>query len=220
LAVSAHEDVTLDFHFDPALTALFQVILIDITLAGDNAVVIGMVAATVSPPDRRKIIFWGLAAAVLLRIGLAVVAVQLLTILGLAVAGGLLLLWVAFRLYRETRDKKEEAAGVAQFDGETLAAKHKAGHPSPLKRAIFQVVVADISMSLDNVLGVAGAARNHLWVLIVGLLLSIALTGIAATFIAKLLHRYPWISYVGLLIIVYVALKMIWDGSAEVMHVL
>lgn len=210
----------MDFHFDPALTALFQVILIDITLAGDNAVVIGMVAATVPPADRRKIVFWGLAAAVVLRIGLATVAVELLTILGLAVAGGLLLLWVAWRLYRETRNRKAEAAGVAQFDGETQAAKQKSGHPSSLKRAIFQVVVADISMSLDNVLGVAGAARNHLWVLVIGLLLSIALTGIAATFIAKLLHRYPWISYVGLLIIVYVAGKMIWDGSAELMHVL
>lgn len=208
----------MDLHFlDPALVALFQVVLIDITLAGDNAVVIGMVAVTVPPKDRRKIIFWGLAAAVVLRIGLAAVAIELLTILGLAIAGGLLLLWVAWRLYRQLREEKEAKAGVAAFDD------GKAARPGDkyvsLNRAIFQVVVADISMSLDNVLGVAGAARNHFWVLAIGLLLSIALTAVAATFIAKLLGRYPWIAYVGLLIIVYVAGKMIWDGSEELMHV-
>ena len=208
----------MDLHFlDPALVALFQVVLIDITLAGDNAVVIGMVAVTVPPKDRRKIIFWGLAAAVVLRIGLAAVAVELLTILGLAIAGGLLLLWVAWRLYRQLREEKEAKAGVAAFDDGK--AEGPPNHFVSLNRAIFQVVVADISMSLDNVLGVAGAARNHFWVLAVGLLLSIALTAVAATFIAKLLGRYPWIAYVGLLIIVYVAGKMIWDGSEELMHV-
>ena len=208
----------MDFHLDPALVALFQVVLIDITLAGDNAVVIGMVAVTVPPADRRKIIFWGLAAAVVLRIGLAAVAIQLLAILGLAIAGGLLLLWVAWRLYRQLREEKEAKAGVATFD-DGKAVKAGDNYVS-LNRAIFQVVVADISMSLDNVLGVAGAARDHFWVLAVGLLLSIGLTAVAATFIAKLLGRYPWIAYVGLIIIVYVAGKMIWDGSEEVMHVL
>ena len=208
----------MDFHFDPALVALFQVVLIDITLAGDNAVVIGMVAVQVPPKDRRKIIFWGLAAAVVLRIGLAAIAIELLTILGLAIAGGLLLLWVAWRLYRQLREEKEAKAAVATFDdGKAEGAHHKY---LSLNRAIFQVVVADISMSLDNVLGVAGAARDHFWVLAVGLLLSIALTAVAATFIAKALQRYPWIAYVGLLIIVYVAGKMIWDGSEEVMRFL
>ena len=207
----------MDFHLDPALVALFQVVLIDITLAGDNAVVIGMVAVTVPPKERRKIIFWGLAAAVVLRIGLAAIAVELLTILGLAIAGGLLLLWVAWRLYRQLREEKEAKAGVAAFDdGKAANADHKY---VSLNRAIFQVVVADISMSLDNVLGVAGAARDHFWVLAVGLMLSIALTAVAATFIAKLLGRYPWIAYAGLLIIIYVAGKMIWDGSEDLMHV-
>jgi YjbE family integral membrane protein len=208
----------LDFHFDPALVALFQVVLIDITLAGDNAVVIGMVAVQVPPKDRRKIIFWGLAAAVVLRIGLAAIAIELLTILGLAIAGGLLLLWVAWRLYRQLREEKEAKAAVATFDdGKADGPHHKY---LSLNRAIFQVVVADISMSLDNVLGVAGAARDHFWVLAVGLLLSIALTAVAATFIAKALQRHPWIAYVGLLIIVYVAGKMIWDGSEEIMRFL
>lgn len=208
----------MDFHLDPALVALFQVVLIDITLAGDNAVVIGMVAVQVPPKDRRKIIFWGLAAAVVLRIGLAAIAVQLLAILGLAIAGGLLLLWVAWRLYRQLREEKEAKAGVATFDDGKALRPHD--HYLSINRAIFQVVVADISMSLDNVLGVAGAARDHFWVLAVGLLLSIALTAVAATFIAKALQRYPWIAYVGLLIIVYVAGKMIWDGSEEVMRFL
>jgi YjbE family integral membrane protein len=216
----------LNLHLDPALIALFQVILIDITLAGDNAVVIGMVAATVPVADRRKIIFWGLAAAVVLRIGLATIAVELLAVLGLALAGGLLLLWVAWRLYRQIREAKEETAGVAAFGNTTEQTKTHADSAGlmersiSLKRAVLQVVAADISMSLDNVLGVAGAAREHIWVLAVGLLLSIALTGVAAAYIAKLLHRYPWIAYVGLLIIVYVALKMIWAGGASVLHIL
>ncbi len=210
----------MDFHLDPALTALFQVVLIDITLAGDNAIVIGMVAATVPPADRRKIIFWGLAAAVILRIGLALVAVELLTILGLAVAGGLLLLWVAYRLYRQLRAAKSEIAGVATFNATAQSVEEPAGKYSSFKRAILQVALADISMSLDNVLGVAGAAHKHIWVLALGLMLSIALTAVAATYIAKLLHRYPWIAYVGLLIIVFVAGKMILEGSTELIHVL
>ena len=206
----------MDYNFDPALVALFQVILIDITLAGDNAIVIGMVAAAAPPADRRKIIFWGLAAAVVLRIGLAVVAIQLLAIIGLAIAGGLLLLWVSWRMYRQIREDKEETAGVAAFEANQKPANGADSKYLSLNQAIFQVVVADISMSLDNVLGVAGAAREHMWVLAVGLVLSIALTAVAATIIARLLHRYPWIAYVGLLIIVYVALKMIWDGSEAV----
>ncbi|MGQ0741361.1 MAG: YjbE family putative metal transport protein [Alphaproteobacteria bacterium] len=206
---------------EPALVALFQVILIDITLAGDNAVVIGMVAASVRPELRKKIIFWGLAAAVVLRIGLALIAVQLLTILGLAIAGGLLLLWVAWRLYRQLRkDHSAEEASVATIAGVNGTAAAAAGNYVPMNKAIFQVVVADISMSLDNVLAVAGAARDHAWVLAIGLLLSIALTAVAATIIARLLHRYPWIAYVGLLIIVYVALKMIWDGGEEVLRLI
>ncbi len=219
----------MNFHLDPALIALLQVILIDITLAGDNAVVIGTVAARVPPADQRKVIFWGLAAAVVLRIGLATIAVKLLAILGLAIAGGILLLWVAWRLYRDLREGKEEKAGMkAIAHAESKLGDSHLGHAhgsqaarrAALKAAIVSVMVADLSMSLDNVLAVAGAARDHIWVLVVGLLLSIALTGVAATYIAKLLHRFPWVTYAGLAIVVYVALNMIWHGWAQVSHLL
>jgi YjbE family integral membrane protein len=184
------------------LIALAQVLMIDIVLAGDNAVVIGMAAARVPPAIRGKVILWGLAAAVLLRIGLAAVAVSLMTIIGLTLAGGILLLWVSWRFWRDIKGQKD-------------------GHPAPeatasLKRAILQIVVADISMSLDNVLAVAGASIGHLDVLVIGLLLSVALMGLAANMIARLLERWRWISYIGLAIVIYVALNMIWHGSRDV----
>ncbi|MGD0190948.1 MAG: YjbE family putative metal transport protein [Rhizomicrobium sp.] len=209
------------FHIiPPAFAALLQVILIDIVLAGDNAVVIGIAAALVPKPQRRRVIFWGLAAAVILRMTLATLTATLLATIGLTFAGGILLLWVSWRLYREITRSHEEAVGV-----ETIGDMHhgivppRLPNPTPdVRRAILQIAAADLSMSLDNVLAVAGAATSHVWVLVVGLLLSVALMGFAASMIANLLQRYPWISYAGLTIIVYVALHMIWVGGMQIMH--
>ena len=185
------------------LIALAQVLMIDVVLAGDNAVVIGMAAARVPQRLRKKVIFWGLIAAVGLRIVMAAVAVKLLAIIGLTLAGGILLLWVCWRMYRDITGSKGHAA--PEIEGNASA-----------RRAIFQILVADVSMSLDNVLAVAGAARDHLDVLVIGLLLSVGLMGAAANLIAKLLERYRWIAYIGLAIVVYVAVTMIWHGWDEV----
>ena len=198
-------DLTL---FQPGgLVALAQVLMIDIVLAGDNAVVIGLAAARVPANLRKKVIFWGLAAAVILRIGMAAVAVKLLAVIGLTLAGGILLLWVCWRMWRDI-------AGAKHHD----APKIEAG--ASARRAVFQILVADISMSLDNVLAVAGAARDHLDVLIIGLLMSVALMGAAANYIAKLLERWRWIAYIGLAIVVYVAVAMIYHGWEEVAKVM
>jgi YjbE family integral membrane protein len=188
------------------LAALAQVLMIDVMLAGDNAVVIGMAAARVPPAIRAKVIFAGLAAAVLFRLGMAVIAVRLLGIIGLTLAGGVLLLWVAWRFWR---DLSRHHPNQVKMDAK-----------GSLGRAIFQIVLADISMSLDNVLAVAGAAREHLDVLAIGLLLSVALMGAAAGLIARLLDRFRWISYLGLAVVIYVALSMIWSGSHDVTQVL
>jgi len=201
----------------PALVALLQVILIDIVLAGDNAVVIGMAASRVPKVQRRKVIFWGLAAAVVIRVVLATLAAELLAVIGLMFAGGILLLWVSWRLWREFQGGDEGEVGV---DTITDGADHPRARPplseSGVRKAIGQIVLADISMSLDNVLTVAGAAMNHVWVLTIGLMLSIAMMGIAAAMIANLLRRHPWISYAGLIIVLYVALRMIWFGGADI----
>jgi YjbE family integral membrane protein len=197
--------VTLTLFTQSGLIALLQVLMIDIVLAGDNAVVIGMAASRVPPALRKKVILWGLAAAVGLRVVLAAIAVKLLAIIGLTLAGGILLLWVCWRMWRDIRGAKSH---------EEIKLDENAG----LKNAIIQIVVADISMSLDNVLGVAGAARDHLDVLVIGLLLSVALMGAAANVIARLLEKVRWISYVGLAIVLYVAGKMVWDGAHEVMQ--
>lgn len=190
--------------FDPGgFFALAQVLMIDLVLAGDNAVVIGLAAARVPAHLRKKVILWGLIAAVVLRIGLAVVAVELMAIIGLTLAGGILLLWVCWRMWRDIHDSGAEAETAIQ-PGDSL------------RKAILQIVLADISMSLDNVLGVAGAARDHIDVLIIGLILSVALMGVAANAVARLLQRYRWISYVGLLIVLYVAVSMIWEGAHQV----
>ncbi|MBO9122604.1 MULTISPECIES: TerC family protein [unclassified Rhizobium] len=191
------------------LLALLQVIVIDLVLAGDNAVVIGLAAAGLAPDQRKKAILVGILAATVLRIALASVTVQLLEIIGLLLAGGILLLWVCWKMWREIR------ANNAQ-DGE---GEHAEGAQVPRKtffQAATQIVIADVSMSLDNVLAVAGAAREHPTVLVIGLILSIAMMGIAANFIARLLNRYHWIAYIGLAIIVYVALHMIYRGGLEV----
>jgi YjbE family integral membrane protein len=197
--------------------------MINIVLSGDNAVVIGMVAARVRIEERNKVIMWGMVAAVVLRLLLALVAVDLLKVLGLTLAGGILLLWVSWRLYRDIREQSQEKAGLATMaarkEGSAQAAG-TAGVAVPLRRAIFQIAVADISMSVDNVLAIAGAASQHVAVLVIGLVLSIALMGVAATYVAKLLQRYPALSYIGVLLIVYVAAEMIWDGADDVPEIL
>jgi YjbE family integral membrane protein len=194
--------------FEPGgLLALAQVAMIDIVLAGDNAVVIGLAAARVPQHLRRKVILLGLGAAVVLRVLLAIIAVQLMQVIGLTLAGGILLMWVAWRFWRDISG--EHSAQHAAVDAN-----------ASLRRAIIQILVADISMSLDNVLAVAGAARDHIDVLVIGLLLSVALMGVAANVIARLLQRYRWISYVGLVIVVYVAGSMIWSGSHDVIEAL
>jgi YjbE family integral membrane protein len=194
-----------------ALTALVQVILIDLVLAGDNAVVIGLAAAGLPKEQRAKAILIGIIAATVLRIVFAGLTTQLLQIVGLLLAGGLLLLWVCWKMWRELRATSghdEEAAGTG---GDESSAPRKT-----LAQATWQIIVADVSMSLDNVLAVAGAARDHLFVLVLGLALSIAMMGIAASFIAKLLQKHRWIAYLGLAIILYVAGEMIYRGALEV----
>ena len=205
--------------FLPELAALGQVILIDLVLAGDNAIVVGMAAAGVAKEKRAQVIFWGIAAAVVLRILFALVTTQLLAIIGLTFAGGLLLLWVCWKLFRELRAQREEALAAALVSEEEGAdgAAGPAGGTKPVRTAVWEVIVADVSMSLDNVLAVAGAAREHPYILAIGLLLSVALMGAAASFIARLLNRFHWIAYVGLVVIGYVALEMIWRGSLEIM---
>ena len=216
----------MHFHLiPPAFAALIQVILIDIAMAGDNAIVIGMAAARVPKQDRRKVIFGGLVAAVVLRLVLAMLTATILERIGLMFAGGLLLLWVAWRLYRDIHHSHDEKLGAKAIANEGHGDAHDAPNgakngavssPHNVRRAILQIAVADVSMSLDNVLAVAGAAMNHVWVLVVGLSLSVALMGFAASLVARLLQRHPWISYAGLTIVVYVALRMIYFGSLEI----
>lgn len=190
------------------LTALVSVVLIDIVLAGDNAVVVGTAAAGLPPAQQRKVIMLGAGLALVARILFALVAVQLLAIIGLLLAGGILLLWVAWKIWRELHP-------AGHSDAEASAASPKA---KTMRSAIMQVAVADISMSLDNVLAVAGAARDHPYIMIFGLLLSIALMAVAAQLIARLIDRHRWIAYVGLAIVLFVAAKMIWEGGLEVFH--
>ena len=203
-----------------ALAALFQVIMIDLVLAGDNAIVIGLAAAGLPREQRAKAILIGIVAATVLRIVFAGLTTQLLQIIGLLLAGGVLLLWVCWKMWRElTQTSTEESEALEAMTSEDMNADGKIVGKAPRKtfaQAAWQIVIADVSMSLDNVLAVAGAAREHPEILIFGLILSIALMGLAATFIAKLLQRHRWIAYVGLLIILYVALDMIYRGVLEV----
>jgi YjbE family integral membrane protein len=207
-----------------ALSALLQVIMIDLVLAGDNAIVIGLAAAGLPKEQRSKAILIGIIAATVLRIGFAAVTTQLLQIVGLLLAGGVLLLWVCWKMWRELRTTHaEEVAGAEALENKDLDADGKIAAGAPRKtfaQAAWQIVIADVSMSLDNVLAVAGAARDHPGILVFGLVLSIALMGIAATFIARLLQRHRWIAYVGLAIILYVSLEMIYRGTLEVMAAL
>ena len=211
--------------FASQASALGQVLLMDLVLAGDNAVAVGLAAAALPQEQRKKAILIGLAAAVVMRIGFALITVQLLALVGLLLAGGLLLLWVCWKMWRELQEQRTHDQAEAEAELElALSIEHGQG-PSPeelgLKRksfgaALLQIMVADITMSLDNVLAVAGAAHEHPWIMVFGLVLSIALMGVAATFIAKLLHRYRWIGYIGLVVVLYVALHMIWDGARQV----
>ena len=182
-----------------------QVLLIDLVLAGDNAIVVGLAVAGLPDAQKSRAILVGIAAATVLRIGFALVTLQLLAIVGLLLAGGVLLLWVCWKMYRELRPSRRNSAAHA-------------GKPPPktLRAAMVQIVLADLSMSLDNVLAVAGAAREHPWVLILGLAISVVLMGVAARLIAGLLEKRRWIAWVGLLIVLYVALKLIWEGSHDV----
>lgn len=193
--------------------ALLQVIAIDITLAADNAVVIGMAAAGLPREQSRKAIVVGIIGATVLRIIFALFTTQLMNIVGMLLAGGILLLWVSWKLWRELRVRAIVEAAVK----DSVAAAE--GHPrKTLAQAALQVVIADVSMSLDNVLAVAGAAREHTWVLVFGLAVSIGLMGLAANLIAGLVDKHRWIAYLGLVIIVYVALAMIWEGGTDVLH--
>ncbi|HEX9072352.1 MAG TPA: TerC family protein [Pseudolabrys sp.] len=198
-----------------AATVLLQVIMIDLVLAGDNAVVIGLAAAGLPPERRSRAILVGIVAATGLRIVFAGIAIKLLEIVGLLLAGGILLLWVCWKMWRELRGPSAEDTEAALTAGEAHVPR------KTFAQAAWQIVLADISMSLDNVLAVAGAARDHPVALVFGLGLSIVLMGIAASFIARLLNRHRWIAYLGLAIILYVALDMIWRGFLEVQpHVL
>jgi YjbE family integral membrane protein len=204
-----------EFFTPEALSAFIQVIMIDLVLAGDNAIVIGLAAAGLRKEQRAKAILIGIIAATVLRIGFAAVATQILQIVGLLLAGGILLLWVCWKMWRELR------AEDAQDNEDAEALERQAASEAPprktLAQAAWQIVVADISMSLDNILAVAGAAMEHPVVLAFGLLFSIALMGVAASFIARILHRYRWIAYLGLAVILYVAIRMIYHGADALM---
>jgi YjbE family integral membrane protein len=195
-----------------AIAAFFEIIMIDIVLAGDNAIVVGALAAGLPPDQRRKVIMIGVLAALVLRIVFALIVTQLLQIVGLVLAGGLLLLWVAWRMYREI-SHHGESPGSEEIVGDERSGTRAAGS---FASAVWGVAVADVSMSLDNVLAVAGAAREHPWVLVFGLILSVILMGIAANVIARYIERYRWIAWIGLVVILWVAVKMIWEGAHHV----
>ena len=211
-----------------AIVPLAQVIMIDLVLAGDNAIVVGMAAAGLPKHMRGKVILIGIAAATVLRIVFALATNQLLAIIGLTLAGGILLLWVCWKFWRELMHERRRRLKAAAMRREALTRDERvelaeqeealpgAGPAKTMRQAIIQIILADVSMSLDNVLAVAGAAGEHMWVLIVGLLLSVGLMGAAATLIAGLLKRYHWIAYVGLAIILWVAVDMIYRGTSEV----
>jgi YjbE family integral membrane protein len=190
--------------FLPGLAALAQVLLIDLVLAGDNAVVVGLAVAGLEEGQKRRAIALGVAAAALLRIGFAVAAVGLLEIIGLQLAGGLLLLWVAWKSFREF-------SGAGQHGRGTGGQKRRG-----MTGAMGRIVLADLSMSLDNVLAVAGAAREHPWVMVFGLALSVVLMGVAADLVSRLLEKRRWVAWIGLLIVLFVAVRMIWEGSFRV----
>jgi YjbE family integral membrane protein len=196
-----------------AIAAFLEILMIDIVLAGDNAIVVGALAAGLPADQRKKVIMIGVLAALVLRIAFALVVSQLLQIVGLVLAGGMLLLWVAWRMYRELRSEEEKP----EIPGDERSGLRPA---RTFASAAWGVAVADVSMSLDNVLAVAGAARDHPWILVFGLVLSVILMGVAANVIARYIERYRWIAWVGLIVILWVALKMVWEGAAHVAPVI
>ena len=196
------------------LIALSQIIVIDFVLAGDNAIVVGMAASRVHPSIRARVIFWGVGGAVVLRILFATIATHLLTIVGLTLAGGILLLWVCWKMYREITLPAPAAHAFA-------GAMPGGGMPPAVQTmtfgaALMQIIVADVSMSLDNVLAVAGAAKGEIWVLAVGLTVAVGFMALLSAYIAKLLARYHWITWIGLAIVLYVAMEMVWTGTHQV----
>jgi YjbE family integral membrane protein len=203
-----------------AYTAFLQVVAIDLVLAGDNAVVIGLAAAGLPNAERTRAVLFGILAATVLRLVFALVATQLLQIVGLALAGGILLLWVSWKMLRELRTpavaRADATEAVAEIDYNADGVIAGRQRSKSFSQAAGQIDLADVSMSLDNVLAVAGAARDHLVILVLGLAISISLMGLAASFIARVLHTHRWIAYVGLAMIVYVATEMIRDGTGEV----
>ena len=199
-----------------AIAAFFEIIAIDVVLAGDNAIVVGALAAGLPPEQRKRVIMIGVLAALVLRIFFALLVTQLLQIVGLVLAGGLLLMWVAWRMYRELRHEGE-SGGSDEVAGDENSGLKPA---KSFAAAAWGVALADVSMSLDNVLAVAGAARDHPYVLVFGLVLSVLLMGLAANFIAKYVERYRWIAWGGLLVILWVALKMIYEGAHHVAPVI
>lgn len=205
----------LDFFSPSSFGAFLQVILIDLVLAGDNAVVIGLAAAGLPPGLRGKAIMIGIGAATVLRIGFALIATQLLAFTGLLLAGGFLLLWVCYKMWQELRGSHDDGGldAIYQAERESLTGPRKT-----LGQAVWQIVVADVSMSLDNVLAVAGAAQRHFEALVFGLALSVVLMGVASSVIARLLNRFRWIAWVGLAVILYVALRMVYEGADQIMH--
>jgi YjbE family integral membrane protein len=219
----------MDFSaFGPEFIALGQVIMIDLVLAGDNAIVVGMAAAALPKEQRGKVILVGIIAATVLRILFALITTQLLLIIGLTLAGGILLLWVCWKFWRELVHQRRERLREAAMARQELTKDQRRELAEPeevlpgaapaktMRQAITQIVIADVSMSLDNVLAVAGAASDHPTILVIGLVLSVALMGAAATVIANLLKRFHWIAYVGLAVILWVAIDMIYRGSIEV----
>ena len=196
-----------------AFAAFIQVLMIDLVLAGDNAIVVGALAAGLPPAQRKKVILIGVIAALVLRVAFALVVTQLMQIVGLILAGGFLLLWVSWKMWRELRHGAGESQGSAEIEGD----EHSGLRPAKsFAAAVWAVAIADVSMSLDNVLAVAGAAREHPGILIVGLIFAVGLMGVAANIIAKYIERFRWIAYVGLAVILYVAGKMIWEGWHDV----
>ncbi len=193
------------------LSALLSVVIIDVVLAGDNAILVGMAASGLAADQRRRVIVLGIMIATALRLCFALITAQLLAIIGLTLAGGVLLLWVSWKMYRDLRQSRRSELGGGS------SSEHGAVNKTP-RQALIRIVLADVSMSLDNVLAVAGTARNHFWVLAFGLILSVALMGVASNYVARLLERHFWISWIGLGIITFVALRMIWEGSTQVIH--
>ena len=196
-------------------SAFLQVLMIDLVLAGDNAVAVGLAAGGLPAAGRKKVILYGLGAAVVMRIGFALITTWLLGVIGLLLAGGALLLWVCWKMWRELQSSHHQAAPQS-LSAARVATVDAEPSQKTLGQAIWQITLADVSMSLDNVLAVAGAAREHPMILVFGLALSIALMGLAANFIARVLENHRWVAYVGLLIILYVSLDMIYRGGLEV----